>query len=183
MDKIKSKPGLLNHYASRPPEVRWYFEHLPKLVSEFPLDVALAYVFAQVELAHNMALYCGVAKLHSADTDVARRAVNAHHMTRDDFRAKFETVFGKPIPSATSELLVKAEAARDRVMHGKEATDDQKRNAIAQVLTYAAELNDLINSLGGPKPFGDLRGFKGRGQPLPKSTSRWLLKGMGFNIR
>lgn len=56
MKKIKSKPGLLNFYNECPEPVRWYFTHLPRLVEEFPLDVALAYVFAQIEAAHNMAL-------------------------------------------------------------------------------------------------------------------------------
>lgn len=182
MDKIKSKPGLLNCFKAQPAEIQWYFEHVPKLVSEFPLDVAIAYVFGQVELAHNMALYCGVAKLHRADTELARRAINAHHMTRAEFRAKYEVIYGKPIPDATAKLLVYAEAVRDRVMHGKEAFDDDKRNAIARVLKYAGELNDLTTTLGGPRPFGNLRGFKGKGQSLDKPTSRWLLKGMGFNL-
>ena len=32
------------------------------------------------------------------------------------------------------------------------------------------------------RPFGDLRGFKGRGQPLERTTTRWVLKGMGMGI-
>jgi hypothetical protein len=65
-------------------------------------------------------------------------------------------------------------------MHGKGASDDDKRNAIAHVLEYAQELNDLTERLGGPRPFGDLRGFKGAGQALDKATTHWVLKGMGF---
>ena len=69
---------------------------------------------------------------------------------------------------------------RDHVIHGKEATDAQIRNAVAHVLEYAARLNDLTTALQGPPPFGDQRGFKGAAQALDKKTSRWILKGMGF---
>jgi hypothetical protein len=67
-------------------------------------------------------------------------------------------------------------------MHGKAATDDDKRNAIAHVLQYAQEVNTLLCPAWRPKPFGNLRGFKGRGKSLDVATSRWILKGMGFNI-
>ena len=90
MDKVKSKPGLLNFFHKSPAEIQKYFEHLPNLIEQFPLDVVLTYVFARVELAHNMALYCGIAKLHRADTGLARHAVQAHHMTRKEFRSKYK---------------------------------------------------------------------------------------------
>ena len=180
MQKIKSKPGLLNFFQGCPDAVRWYFTHLPRLVEDFPLDVALAYVFTQVEAAQNMALYCGVTKLHGADKDLARRAITAHHLTRGEFRSKFQVIYDKPIPDVTLRLAIVAEAVRDLVMHGKDASDDDKRNAIAHALEYAKELNDLCAALGGPRPFGNLRGFKGAGKPLDKSTSRWVLKGRGF---
>ena len=74
MDKVKSKPGLLNFFHKSPAEIQKYFEHLPNLIEQFPLDVVLTYVFARVELAHNMALYCGIAKLHRADTGPAMQS-------------------------------------------------------------------------------------------------------------
>jgi len=179
---VKSKPGLLNRFNAAPAEIRAYFEHVPKLIADFPLDVCLSYVFAQVERAQNSILYCGVVKLHRADATLARTAIDVHHMTRPEFKAKFETVLGKAIPPATSDLLAKAEDARDRVMHGKQTTDEEKRNAVASVLDYAEAINQLVSSIAGFKPFGDLRGFKGAAQSLDKSTTRWLLKGMGFTI-
>jgi len=144
--------------------------------------IALAYVFSKLELAHNMALYCGITKLHRADSGLARRAVQGHHMTRKDFREKYTVIYDKAMPESTSGLLLQAEAVRDRVLHGKKATNDQMRNAIAHVLAYACELNDLTQAQGGPKPFGDLRGFKGPSQSLEKSTTRWMLRGMGFDV-
>ncbi len=180
MEKIKSKPGLLNFYRSSPVEVQQYFFHLPKLIEQFPLDVVLSYIFARVELAHNMALYCGIVKLHKANAELTYRAVQAHHMTRKEFRSQYQIVYGKSIPDATCLLLTHAEAVRDRVMHGKVAPDDQIRNAAAHVLAYAAAINEFTATNDGPKPFGDLRGFKGAAQSLEKGTTHWVLKGMGF---
>jgi hypothetical protein len=182
MEKVKSKPGLMKFFKSCPDDVREYFEYVPALVEQFPLDVAIAYVFARVELAHNMTLYCGIAKLHRADTELTYRAVQSHHMTRVEFRSKYEVVYSKPIPGAVAALLTQGEAVRDLVMHGKGASDDQKRNAIAHVLAYASAMNECAATYGGPRPFGDLRGFKGAAQALEKKTTRWVLRGMGFNM-
>lgn len=182
MEKVKSKPGLLKYFNGAPAEIRWYFEFLPKLVEGFPLEIALAYVFSRVELAHNMTLYCGITKLHKADTGLASRAVQGHHMTRTEFRKKYEIVYGKAIPDSTALLLTQAEAVRDRVLHGKRASDDQIRNAVAHVLEYADQLNGYTQTQSGPRPFGDLRGFRGAAQSLEKGTSRWVLRGMGFEM-
>jgi len=182
MSTVKSKPGLLNRFHNAPKPVRDYFTHLPGLVESFPLDVALSYVFGQVELAQNMTLYCGIVKLHKADGPLTRSAIDAHHMTRKEFREKFAVVFGSPIPDLVSSTLGKAEGVRDRVMHGKGASNADKRNAVANVIDYAEKLNDHVNGIARFRPFGDLRGFKGAAKALDKSTTRWVLKGMGFPV-
>ncbi len=179
---VKSKPGLISRFNKASPEVRSYFKYIPKLVRDFPLDVCLSYVFSRVELAQNMTLYCGMVKLHRAEATLARKAVDVHHMTRTEFRSKFHTVFGRGIPDLVSKALSRAEGVRDRVMHGKATPDDAKRNAIADVIGYAEKLNAHVSGLAGFEPFGDLRGFKGAGKSLDKSTTRWILKGMGFNL-
>jgi len=176
MTEVKSKRGLKKHYEAAPEEVREYFSHLPGLLETFPLHVALAYVFSRVELAQNMAIYCGIVKRHKGDAALVRKAVDAHHMTRKDFAEKYKAVFGK----APSAFIGAAEKVRDKVMHGKNTTDKEVRQAIAKVLDYAQRLNAGVSSVAGFKPFGDLRGFKGAAQSLDSSTTRWLLKGMGF---
>lgn len=175
---------MVNRHTQAPAEVSAYFEHLPKLVEDFPLEVCLAYMFAQVELAQNMTLYCGVVKLHRAHATVARNAVDAHHLTRDGFKALFKNVFGKNLTNAVLTPLQDAEKIRDKVMHGKTVTAKQKREAIVQVLDYAEKHNAFVNNIASFKPFKkDLRGVKGRAKPLETSTTRWMLKGMGFGIR
>ena len=47
--QVKSKPRLRKEYDECSQEVRNYFEHIPMLLDEFPMDVCLAYVFSRLE--------------------------------------------------------------------------------------------------------------------------------------
>jgi hypothetical protein len=178
----KTWRGLVADFNMSPTAVQKYFGHLPKLVEDFPLDVTLSYVFSQIELAHNLTLYCGVVKLHRANAVLARNAIDNQHLTRDGFRERFVVVFGKAVPDSTVKKLTRAESIRDRVMHGKSTTSEQKREAIALVVEYAHEFNEFVHSIAKWRPIGELRGFKGRAKPVDVSTTRWMLKGMGFSL-
>lgn len=180
--EIKSKKGLLKAYACTAQRVQLHFEHLPALLAEFPLTVSLAYAFAQLELAQNMALYCGVVKLHRANSELARHAVSSHHMTREGFVELYETVFGIELPAAAAAALKTAEDTRDEVMHGKSPTEARLRNAVARVLEYGEAMNVQLKKHCGLEPFGQLRGFAGRARKLDKRTTRFMLKGMGFGL-
>lgn len=179
---VKSKKGLLKVYEASSEEVQKYFEHLPSLIDTYPLDVCIAYAFARLELGQNMALYCGAVKLHKVSTDIARTAVSTHHMTREGFIELYKKVFGFDLPKQARDDLKTAEDTRDAVMHGKDTTDERLRNAIARVLEYAEAINNQLASKCALKPYGNLKGFKGRAKALDNSTSRWVLKGMGFNL-
>ncbi|MAT40100.1 MAG: hypothetical protein CL946_10910 [Ectothiorhodospiraceae bacterium] len=180
--KIKSKPGLRKAFSASPKELQDYFEHIPKLLDDFPMHVCLAYVFSRLELGQNMALYCGAVRIHKVNAEVASNAVGTQHLTRKNFVSLYKTVFDVDIPTAAHADLKSAETTRDMVMHGKKPTDGKIRNAIARVLEYAEEINKQLNAQHGLKPFGDLRGFAGKSKKLDKRTSRFLLKGMGFEI-
>jgi len=182
MAVAKSWKGVLAHFNRAPEGVRACFIYLPALLEGFPLDVSLSYVFAQVELAHNLSLYCGVVKQHRANAVLARRAIDTQHLTREGFRERFGVVFGQPVPETISEKLASAEDTRDRVMHGKSTSAKQKREAIGNVVEYAREYNDFVYSIARLRPFGELRGFKGRAKSVDPSTTRWMLKGMGFTV-
>ena len=174
--------GVVRHFKTKAAEVQNYFEHLPGLAEDYTWQVCLAYSFSRVETAHHMALYCGVAKKHRANTTVARSVIDSHHFTRKSYQERFKAVFGGAMPSAVLGKLNRAEKVRDKVMHGKAVTEATMRQAIVDVLDYADALNKHVNSVAGFQPFGKLRGFKGRGSnPLDGSTTRWLLKGMGFH--
>jgi hypothetical protein len=180
--KAPSYKAVLKRHESCCDEVKNYFDLLPKLIEEFPWEVALAYLFLNIEKAQNRMLYCGVVKLHRADSTLADRAVNAQHITRDGFASLFENVFGRRLTKATANQIDAAEGVRDRVIHGKIVSDAEMREAISNLLDYSEAINSEVDSLAGFKPFGDLRGFKGRRQALDASTTRWLLKGLGFNL-
>jgi hypothetical protein len=67
----KSYKGLLKLHESQPPEIKKYFEHVPKLMNaDMPYDIALAYLFSRIERAHRLTLYCGVTKLYSANSEL-----------------------------------------------------------------------------------------------------------------
>ena len=180
--RVKSKRGLLKVYSNCSPQLQEFFVHLPALIQGFPMDVALAYAFARLELGQNLALYCGVVKLHRADAELARTAVGTQHMTREGFLLLFFTVLGFEVPKAASQALKLAEDTRDAVMHGKTTTDDRIRNAVASVLDYAEVLNGDLSLRCGFTPFGHLKGFAGRSKKLDKKTTRFLLKGIGFSL-
>lgn len=127
-----------------------------------------------------MTIYCSVVKLHRVHTEVASVAVNNHHMNRDGFKHLFKDITGKPLRAATMARIAAAEKVRDKLLHGKSTTEEQKRQAVADILEYAEAFNSDVHAICGVRPFGKLKGFKGRAKPLDKSTSRWVLKGMGI---
>lgn len=174
--------SVLKHFNASSDPVKWYFDQVPSLLPNYPYEVTLAYLFLRTERAQNRALYCGVVKLHRASGTVADAAVSAQYLTRDGFIDLYKNVFGHDLPKTTRVKIKKAEKIRDRVIHGKDVSEASMREAIVDVLEYAEALNSDLDRAAGFKPFGDLRGFKGRGQPLDNSTSRWLLKGLGFSI-
>ena len=147
------------------------------------MEVSLAYLFFRVELAHRDTLYCGAVKLHHTDAAMTRRIIQTHHLTRNDFKLLFESLFGKPIKESAAAKIKAAESIRDKVMHGSEPTEANMRHAIVDVLDYVEEFNEHVFSLAGFYPFGDLRGFHGRGERLSPATTRLVLKGIGFGLR
>ena len=94
MGSVDSYKGVLKRYEASTEQVRWYFDQFPGLIGNFPYEVTLAYLFLSTEKAHNRALYCGVVKLHRADSEIADRVMNTHHMIRDGFLELYKNVFG-----------------------------------------------------------------------------------------
>jgi len=181
-DSTPSHKAILKKYESCSEEVKKYFMHLLSLVKNHPYEVSLAYLFLHTEKAHNRILYCGVVKLHRAESNIADIIINKQHLTRSGFLDLYNNVFGKSLDTSTLSKIKEAEKIRDKVIHGKSVKDADIRQAIIDVLDYAEALNAELFELAGFKPFGDLRGFKGRGQSLDKNTTRWLMKGIGFTV-
>ena len=146
--------------------------------------LSISYVFTRVERAKRRTLYCGIAKLHWCEASVTNALVDREHLTRSRFIELFKTIFARPIPVDLVKKLKDAEAVRDRAAHGsRDWTEAQARKCLIDVIDFAVGFNEFVKEEAGFRPFGDLRGFKGRASPLPKATTMWVLKGMGVGGR
>lgn len=174
--------GVIRRYEQSSKEIREYFPALPSLLKQFSWDVIVGYLFARVEAAKHMSIYCGIVKLHQGDAELTWSAVVADYFSRSRFRELVQTVFGKSIPRDLLKKLSDAEKIRDKVMHGKPFRDAEGRQAVVDIIEFAEGFNDFVYSTAQFKPFGKYTGFKGRMKPLGKSTTRWILKGMSFSV-
>jgi hypothetical protein len=137
-------------------------------------------VFARIEAVKHDTLYKGLVKRHRTDSELTRQLLDKDHMSRARFRELFGVVFGTGIPAETLKHLETAEKIRDRAAHGKLLTDAKSRECLVEAFAFMRDFSSFVFQSAGFRPFGEGRGFKGRGQSLSKETSKWVLKGMGI---
>lgn len=171
---------VIAHFKRKPKEIQEYFPSFVDLVEGYSWDVSVSYVFSRTEAVKHAAIYCGIVKIHWTDSSLTRELVDRDHMSRGRFRDLFKTVYGKPIEPELLKKLAEAEGIRDKIAHGKQWTDGQARTALIDIFDFAEGFNEFTQNQAGFKPFGNLRGFKGRKESLSKETTRWVLKGMGI---
>lgn len=176
--------GLQDVYTSMPDEVQAFFSDLPALInSDFSLNIALAYMFFRIEQGQRQMLYYGARKLHRTESQLTWKIVDSQHLTRDAIKEKFEIIYGFPISDTANQYIKEAEGVRNALMHGQKPIEAKQREAICKVMYYAEEMNEHIAGKLNFRPFtGDQRGIVGRREFLDKSTTRWILKGMGFKL-
>ena len=174
--------GVRNQLQDAPGDVQAHFAPAEELIERYPLAVSLSYMFSRLEQAHLMALYCGVVKLHRVDKELARAAIDRFENRPTDFRALFQNVFGEGLPKALIKTLQDAQDVRNNYVHGKSVNNRDFRKALVAMIEYATRFNNKCDELGEFRPFGRLQGFKGAGASLDKSTSRWVLKGIGLPL-
>ena len=179
---VNSKKGLITLYNRCSLEVRHHYRHLPLFFEdEYPMEVAIGYIFHRLELGQRMALYCGLVNIHCADPVTAKRVIGNQHLTRKGFGDLYFVVFNVKLPDSAKQDMECAEATRDFVMHGNTPKDADLRNAIGRVLEYSDALNDQLRKKWKMEPFrGDWRGFSWRKDKLDPRTTHYMLKGMGF---
>ena len=176
----KTYKGVIQHYQAAPEGVRNYFPDFVELVERYNWEVPISYVFSRIEQARRITIYCGIVKLHWCESTLTWKLVSEDHMARGRFRELFKIVFGRKIPDDLMTKLEKGEDVRDKIAHGMKWTPKEAREGLTSVLDFATEFNDFVYQLAGFRPFGDLRGYKGRKEPLTKTTTRWILRGMGI---
>ena len=172
---------LLKRFHEHDDEVVSYFDPCAELLaSEYRYQVVISYMFSRIEIAHLEALYFGVVKLHNVDRKLASMAIDKYDLTRKDFRAKLEQIYGYQIPQALREKIESAENVRDRILHGKKIMKSEMAHAILDTMDYFDGLNDLLYDNSEIWLAGDRTGFKGRAASHSKATSNWILRGMGL---
>lgn len=179
----KSKRSvLLDDFNALPDGIREYLNDYPKLLQEFGWNVSWGYLFSQIEAAHRLALYVRVVSKYRVNADKAWDVISEWHMSRDDFDRAFKEMFGQQLPKAALDNRKKAEAVRDRNIHGKPADNAQQTQGQQAALAYLKAFHEHVTDHGGPSPFQDLRGFA-PGEKLPVETSHLVLKGLGLVSR
>jgi hypothetical protein len=171
---------LLAAFEAKPKNIRDYFDDFPKLVEEHDWEVPVSYVFLRIERVKHTTLYVGIRRLHRADAAMTWDALNKDHMSRGRFRDLFKIVFGAPIDPAILDKLAAGEKMRDGVVHGKNVSDAAMRTGLRDAFDFCDAFDQFVERTGGFRPFGELRGFVGRGKPLSKETTHWVLRGMGI---
>jgi hypothetical protein len=180
MDAPANYKQVLDHFKAAPADVQASFPAFLDLAQKYPWDVSVSYVFSRVEAVKHVTIYCGIVKLHWTDADLTRDLVEKDHMSRGRFKDLFKTVFGTPIKKELLDQLAEGETIRDKVAHGKEWSPAEVRRALKHTFDFATGFNAFVEETAGFRPFGDLRGFKGRRESLPKETTKWVLRGMGI---
>jgi len=176
--------AILRAFEGCTKDVQEFFWELPYLLNDrYNYEIVIAYVFLKVEQAQNRTLYGGVVKVHRCNSAFAKRVVNCQHLTRDGFKSLFKNTLGKPLPESVNGKVADAEKVRDKVIHGKNVPSAEQRRAIVEVLQYAEALNEEVTEIAGFRPFGNMKGFKGRADSLDNRTSKWVMKGLGFGVK
>lgn len=183
MALVPNYRALRGEFDDSPRAIRSYFWSLPNLMTAELGEVALTYAFFKIEQAQIRTLYGGLLRLHRANSNFVKGVLDREHFTRPKFRELYGNVMGVEFPAPLTEQIQSAETVRDRLMHGRQPTGAEIRNAIANTLRYAVALGATVQQVARFNPCGDMRGVTGtRAQTLDVRTTKWVMKGMGFSV-
>jgi hypothetical protein len=112
------------------------------------------------------------------------KALQECELRISDFRRLYEVVFGQKTPKNLDNLFDKIKDVRNRIIHGKDVAEKDKRLAVGNIIDYAEGFNKFTYKQGKFLPLcGDLRGvMAGKKERLDKKRSRFILKGMGLPL-
>lgn len=171
---------VLARLNALPRDIKSWFEIVPELVENYEWGVSISYVFMNIEAIKHTTLYKGLVKRHRTDAALTWELLDKDHMGRSRFIELFKIVFDRPLLPEVLAHLAAAESIRDRVAHGKSLTGAQARSCLMEAFDFVEGFSKFVEQAGGFRPFGEGRGFKGRGSSLNRETSRWVLRGMGI---
>ncbi len=174
--------GVISRYKSCPEDIRKFYEAFEDLVNDYTYEVSIAYCFLKLEQAYNRTLYGGVRKMRKVHTEIARSVIDKQHLTRDGFIKLYKNVYGKTLPDTLVRKIKFAEKIRDRIIHGKKVEDKDARKCLVDILAFSEGLESEVKSIASFSPYADMRGLTGKSTSLDKTTSRWVMKGVGFAV-
>lgn len=181
MTTVRSYKGLQKQFGALPEGTKSYLNGLEDLISRSAsYPVALAFSFMKLEEGNHRALKCGLIRIHKCNSAKVDEALRKQHFTRPYFRLVFKNVFGKEIEQELLKPVQDAEKVRDKLIHGKGASEKDLRSGISGALKYVNGLGAFVENETKKNPFGDLRGLASRTSLLDPVPSYWLLKGLGF---
>ncbi len=162
-----------------PKPVQKYFGDFKSLIAHnYAWDIILAYLFMEVERGQHDILYGALVKKYKVDKDYARDALDLLEMKRPEFRELYHILAKKQIEPEIISCIERAVTTRNKVIHGKDTGEGAKKEAIMFILEYAHLLNEQVYKDFIFKPFGNKKGFKGRGVSYNKKTSGWVIEGI-----
>jgi hypothetical protein len=177
----KSKVGLKKKFEALLPQTKTYLVGIESLLDEpKTFGVALAFAFMKVEEGQHRALKCGLVRIHKCNSKKVDEALGKQHFTRSYFKTVFKNVMGEEVETVGLDAINKAEKVRDKLIHGKGASQADLREAIINVFEYITVLGKQVEAKTSKNPFGDLRGLAGKTTLMDPVPSYWLLKGLGF---
>ncbi len=175
----KTRKQIEDKYKGLPDTIQDYFSDFKKLFNDkHSSDIIVAYLFMEVERAQYNILYGAMVKKHKIDKDYARNALDDLRIQRFEFRELYEILAKKEIIYDTIKHADKAHEIRNKVIHGREISENAKKVAIIAILEYAHLLNNDVYADFQFKPFGSRKGFKGRGKSHSPALSGWVLEGL-----
>lgn len=182
MNAPASYKTVIKKYKACPKTIVDFYDGFEGLVTDYVYEVSVAFVFLKLEQAYNRSLYGGVRKLHRVNAQMAAAVMSKQHLTREGYLELFKNVFGQDLDSSVVEKIKFAEKVRDKIIHGKSVSDSDKRRCLSDVFDYSVEIENEVLQLASFSPFADMRGITGQAKGLDKTTSRWLMKGLGFAV-
>ena len=175
---------IVREFNELPDKIKEYCSPMERLINddELPWDAVIAYFFTLCEAAQRRTIYYGLVKLHGCSFDLTWQAVDGATFYKDEFRDYYRKVFGKKFPARLDKLMEAPSKVRNKIMHGSNASEADKKKATLDLIRYTKAYNDELEKVAGFEPFGSLQGKIKQKNKLNNSTTKWVLKGMGFSL-
>jgi hypothetical protein len=170
--------AIRHQFAALPEEVRAYLRKLGPLLDEAELGLSLAFLFMIIEQGRYRSMKCILVRNLKCDTKVVDEELKTREFSRKSFHASIKSLIGVDISKGDYKTLELAENIRDTIFHGRDATAEQKREAISYCLKFIDKFGSKVKSRTGKNPFSGLKGLTARIRPISEAQSIWILRGV-----